>query len=82
MSMNKNNKFNDHQIMYLTPVEAYTLMNSSMEGLSEVQVKERIEKYGKNEIASKKETPMIKKLFSEHGKTIGVVVYLQFCQEL
>ena len=31
MSMNKNNKFNDHQIMYLTPVEAYTLMNSSME---------------------------------------------------
>ena len=48
MSMNKNNKFNDHQIMYLTPVEAYTLMNSSMEGLSEVQVKERIEKYGKN----------------------------------
>ena len=75
MSMNKNNKFNDHQIMYLTPVEAYTLMNSSMEGLSEVQVKERIEKYGKNEIASKKETPMIKKLFSNFTSLMALLLW-------
>ena len=75
MNMNKNNKFNDHQIMYLTPVEAYTLMNSSMEGLSEVQVKERIEKYGKNEIASKKETPMIKKLFSNFTSLMALLLW-------
>ena len=37
MNINEDNELNNYQIMYVTPVEAYTLMESSMDGLSEEQ---------------------------------------------
>ena len=48
MNINEDNELNNYQIMYVTPVEAYTLMESSMDGLSEEQVSHRLKKYGKN----------------------------------
>ena len=62
--INEDNELNNYQIMYVTPVEAYTLMESSMDGLSEEQVSHRLKKYGKNEISKKKQSSMFKKLIS------------------
>ena len=56
MNINEDNELNNYQIMYVTPVEAYTLMESSMDGLSEEQVSHRLKKYGKNEISKKKQS--------------------------
>ena len=38
MNINEANELNNYQIMYVTPVEAYTLMESSMDGLSEGKI--------------------------------------------
>ena len=59
MNINEDNELNNYQIMYVTPVEAYTLMESSMDGLSEEQVSHRLKKYGKNEISKKKQSSML-----------------------
>ena len=66
MNINEDNELNNYQIMYVTPVEAYTLMESSMDGLSEEQVSHRLKKYGKNEISKKKQSSMFKKLISSN----------------
>lgn len=60
MNINEDNELNNYQIMYVTPVEAYTLMESSMDGLSEEQVSHRLKKYGKNEISKRNKVQCLK----------------------
>ena len=54
MVLNKKDELVESQIIYMTPVEAYKSMETSMEGLSDIQVSQRLEKYGKNVITKKK----------------------------
>mgnify|MGYP000417610317 FL=1 len=75
MNINEDNELNNYQIMYVTPVEAYTLMESSMDGLSEEQVSHRLKKYGKNEISKKKQSSMFKKLISNFTSLMALLLW-------
>lgn len=75
MNINEDNELNNYQIMYVTPVEAYTLMESSMDGLSEEQVLHRLKKYGKNEISKKKQSSMFKKLISNFTSLMALLLW-------
>ena len=61
MVLNKKDELVESQIIYMTPVEAYKSMETSMEGLSDIQVSQRLEKYGKNVITKKKQDSLFKK---------------------
>lgn len=73
--MDKKIELNESQIIYLSPVEAYQLMKTSMEGLDETEVQLRLEKYGKNIIEKKKSESMIKKFLSNFTSLMALLLW-------
>lgn len=75
MEVNKNNEFNDTQIINRTPVEAYKMMKTSMEGLSTQEARKRLDLYGKNQINKKKQTSMFKKLLANFSSLMALLLW-------
>lgn len=75
MEVNKNNEFNDTQIINRTPVEAYKMMKTSMEGLSTQEARKRLDLYGKNRINKKKQTSMFKKLLANFSSLMALLLW-------
>lgn len=75
MEVNKNNEFNDTQIINRTPVEAYKMMKTSMEGLSTQEARRRLDLYGKNQINKKKQTSMFKKLLANFSSLMALLLW-------
>ena len=50
------------KILYVDPLEACRLMDSTMRGLSEEEAQRRLAQYGKNELEQKKQDSLLKKL--------------------
>lgn len=63
------------KILYATPAEACRLMDSDMRGLSEEEAEKRLKKYGKNELAQKKQTSMVKKLLANFTSLMALLLW-------
>lgn len=75
MVLNKKDELVESQIIYMTPVEAYKSMETSMEGLSDIQVSQRLEKYGKNVITKKKQDSLFKKFISNFTSLMALLLW-------
>ena len=77
MMQNDNKKASDikSKILYVNPVEACRLMDSDMRGLSQEEAERRLEQYGKNELAQKKQDSMLKKLLANFTSLMAVLLW-------
>lgn len=63
------------KILYANPVEACRLMNSDMRGLSQAEADKRLEQYGKNELAQKKQKSMFRKLLANFTSLMALLLW-------
>lgn len=63
------------KILYANPVEACRLMNSNMRGLSQAEADKRLEQYGKNELAQKKQKSMFRKLLANFTSLMALLLW-------
>lgn len=74
-SMNAKSQDVKMKILYAEPVEACRLMDSDMRGLSQVEAEKRLEKYGKNQLAQKKQESMLKKLIANFTSLMALLLW-------
>lgn len=75
MDTNKNVSKDVNQIIYLTPVAAYQMMDSSMDGLDDKEADRRLNKYGKNVIIKKKQDSLFKKFISNFTSLMALLLW-------
>lgn len=63
------------KILYATPIEACRLLESDMRGLSGEEAAKRLARYGKNELAQKKQTSMVKKLLANFTSLMALLLW-------
>ncbi len=78
--MEKNNSAADiseikSRILRADPIEACRLMGSDMRGLSDAEAAARLEKYGKNELAQKKQASMLSKLLTNFTSLMALLLW-------
>lgn len=74
-SMNAKSQDVKMKILYAEPVEVCRLMDSDMRGLSQVEAEKRLEKYGKNQLAQKKQESMLKKLIANFTSLMALLLW-------
>lgn len=63
------------KMIYVSALEACQLMQSDMRGLSNQQVQERLEKYGRNELAKPKSESMMKKFVANFTSLMALLLW-------
>lgn len=63
------------KMIYVSALEACQLMQSDMRGLSNQQVQERLEKYGRNELAKPKSESMLKKFVANFTSLMALLLW-------
>ncbi len=63
------------KILRANSVEACKLLASDMRGLSQEEAEKRLEKYGKNELAQKKQTSMFRKLLANFTSLMALLLW-------
>lgn len=63
------------KILFTSPAEACHLMGSNMRGLSQEEADKRLEQYGKNELAQKKQTSMLKKFLANFTSLMALLLW-------
>ena len=63
------------KILFTSPAEACHLMGSNMRGLSQEKADKRLEQYGKNELAQKKQTSMLKKFLANFTSLMALLLW-------
>lgn len=62
-------------IPYASATEAYKMLNSSAHGLSQEEAEKRLTEYGKNQIAQKKQTSLLKKLLANFTSLMAILLW-------
>ena len=63
------------KILYVDPLEACRLMDSTMRGLSEEEAQRRLAQYGKNELEQKKQDSLLKKLLANFTSLMALLLW-------
>lgn len=63
------------KILSSSPSEACRLMNSNIHGLSQEEADRRLAQYGKNELAQKKESSLVKKLLANFTSLMALLLW-------
>ncbi len=63
------------KLLFASPSEACRLMGSSMHGLSQEEADKRLEQYGKNELAHKKQASMLRKLLANFTSMMALLLW-------